>query len=591
MFVMSGTGLVLAQTGVDSANGPFQTEGNAQHDSSVCYPLVTNCGSPNVTFGTTADDWADIFNQFQHPTTSGLAHTKVFSFDTDFSRAVNNSDNILTQPGGGGGSKDINDFNQWTWAPNKNPESKSDITHAFAAAYIQNVNGTPHTFLYLGMDRFDGSGDATAGFWLVQDPTVGPKADGTFNGRHTEGDLLIVSDFSTGGAVSTIGVYTWHNGALTLNASLNNPVCNPTSGTNAICGIVNPVNGVATGGWSFMDKSGKTSYLAGEFLEVGIDLNVIFGSASAIPCFSTFMPETRSSNSETASGVDFVAPVSFPLCSVTVTKSCSSSSIVIADGQTQVQYNFTGTITNSGSGTVYKATVTDTPPSNALVANSLVLNVPDTSGGLAPGASVTYTGSFNTTAALGSGDKNKVSVTASSFSAGSPQNIGASTADWGTDASTVCVVPITKGLNLSKKCESCLQSVSGTGLVVQTAEAVQVCNSGNTTVRSITVQDCRGIFANGSCSTGFVTPNGWSGITLGPATSSGGQIVPTCTTLPQANTTPTSIAACADGNCTFSDTVVASGTADLGGTVTAMPKSASCPLCPIATSCPTITFP
>jgi hypothetical protein len=77
------------------------------------------------------------------------------------------------------------------------------------------------------------------------------------------------------------------------------------------------------------------------------------------------------------------------------------------------------------------------------------------------------------------------------------------------------------------------------------------------------VQDCRGTFANGSCSTGFVTPNGWSGITLGPATASG----PTCTTLPQATTTPTSIAACADGNYTFSDTVVASGTADLGGTV------------------------
>jgi hypothetical protein len=451
-----------------------------------------------------------------------------------------------------------------------------------------NISGTPHTFLYLGMDRFDGSGDATAGFWLLQDPTVGPRANGTFSGKHTEGDLLIVSDFSTGGAVSTIGVYTWHNGALTLNTSLNNPVCNPTTGTSSICGIVNPINGVATGGWSFLDKSNKTSYLAGEFLEVGIDLNLIFGSASAIPCFSTFMPETRSSNSENASGVDFVAPVSFPLCSVTVTKSCSSSSILNAGDQTQVQYNFSGTITNSGSGTIYKATVTDTPPSNALVANSLVLNVPDTSSGLQPGASVTYTGSFKTTAILGSGDKNKVSVTASSFSSGTPQNIAASTADWGTDASTVCAVTTSSGLNLDKKCESCLvQSVSGTGLVVQTAERVQVCNTGNTTVRNITVQDCRGTFANGSCSTGFVTPNGWSGITLGPATASG----PTCTTLPQANTTPTSIAACADGNCTFSDTVVASGTADLGGTVNALPKSASCPLCPIATTCPLLTFP
>jgi hypothetical protein len=124
---ISSASLALAQTGVDSATGPFQTEGNAVHDSSICYPLSSNC-APNVTFGAATDDWADIFNQFQNPGTGGLAHTRVFSFDTDFSRAVNNSDNILTQPGGGGGSKDINDFTQWTWAPNKNSESKSD-TH------------------------------------------------------------------------------------------------------------------------------------------------------------------------------------------------------------------------------------------------------------------------------------------------------------------------------------------------------------------------------------------------------------------------------------------------------------------------------
>jgi hypothetical protein len=98
---ISSAGLALAQTGVDSATGPFQTEGNAVHDSTVCYPLVTNCTSPNVTFGANTDDWENIYKQFQNPNTAGLAHTRVFSFDTDFSRAVNNSDNILAQPGGG----------------------------------------------------------------------------------------------------------------------------------------------------------------------------------------------------------------------------------------------------------------------------------------------------------------------------------------------------------------------------------------------------------------------------------------------------------------------------------------------------------
>src|SRR5207244_4081580 len=87
----------------------------------------------------------------------------------------------------------------------------------------------------------------------------------------------------------------------------------------------------------------------------------------------------------------------------------------------------------------------------------LTINVPDTSGGIAPGGgSVTYTGTFLTTAKLDNTAKNSVSVTASSSNTGSPQNVDGS-ADWGTSAGS-CGPIIISGLLLSKKCETCLQS-------------------------------------------------------------------------------------------------------------------------------------
>src|SRR5207245_3282880 len=91
------------------------------------------------------------------------------------------------------------------------PQAKDDIAHAFAAAYTL-TNGD--TAIYFGMDRFDNSGDATAGFWFFQDSTVGlggaKSGSGThLTGHHMDGDLLIVADFSIGGGASAIQVFKW----------------------------------------------------------------------------------------------------------------------------------------------------------------------------------------------------------------------------------------------------------------------------------------------------------------------------------------------------------------------------------------------
>ena len=291
---------VFAQ-GVDDPNGVFQLEGNAMKDASVCFPSLAappcSGGDTLVTFGANTDDWASL--------THALATTGIITDPTG------HADDILS----GGGSKDIYDFSKWAWkqTANTSVQAKDDIAHAFAAAY-QLANG--HTAIYFGMDRFDNSGDATAGFWFLQDATVSTNSSGGFNGHHMDGDLLIVSDFSTGGAVSTINVFKWvggANGSLVLNETRSPAPCDPRTDHNDLCAIVNPVDGI-TSPWGFLNKSGESTFGHGEFLEGGIDLNSVFGSS--IPCFTTFMGETRASTSPTSTLSDFIPPHSFPLCGI-----------------------------------------------------------------------------------------------------------------------------------------------------------------------------------------------------------------------------------------------------------------------------------
>ena len=100
------------------------------------------------------------------------------------------------------------------------------------------------------------------------------------------------------------------------------------------------VNGSPTASpWSFKDKSGNTSFAAGEFMEGGLDLTAVFGAD--IPCITTFMAETRSSTSPTATLSDFTNPRPLPLCGISITKSCAGSGSINADGSS-ITYNWTG---------------------------------------------------------------------------------------------------------------------------------------------------------------------------------------------------------------------------------------------------------
>src|SRR5579864_719955 len=229
------------------------------------------------------DDWQNVLG-FSGPAGSDFNH----SFITD----VIGGPHYFT----GGGSKDIHDLSSWAYN-SLGAQDKDEITHAYSAAYIN----SSHLDLYFGMDRFSNSGDSTAGFWFFQNK-IGTSG-GSFTGTHAVGDLLIVSDFSNGGAISSIAAYKWNGSGLTPFSATGGD-CS-THLADPLCAIVNQTDTASP--WSYTPKSGTANVFPGigSFLEGGIDLNdpLVFGAN--VPCFSSFLAETRASNSTDSTLSDF----------------------------------------------------------------------------------------------------------------------------------------------------------------------------------------------------------------------------------------------------------------------------------------------
>ncbi len=229
----------------------------------------------------------------------------------------------------GGGSKDPLDVSGWAWNQASGGLPGKDILlNGFAARYSTAPSAScpgsgaqgSCSQIFFGMDRFDNAGDAQNGFWFFQNAiTLGSTKSGggqNFNGVHKNGDVLVVSDFSIGGATSTISVYKWNtactaagkpmascaDSSLELLGTSTTANCASATPTAAFCGIVNPSAGT-TAPWSFTDKKGNTSFDQGEFYEGGIDLSN-FGLGNE--CFATTLAESRSSTSTSAVLKSFV---------------------------------------------------------------------------------------------------------------------------------------------------------------------------------------------------------------------------------------------------------------------------------------------
>ena len=217
----------------------------------------------------------------------------------------------------------------WQCTYSNNVNSKTDLSNVYSTAYTTPVlaDGKKHQIIYFGLERNDNSGDGNIAFWFLQD-NVGCTATVSgnnvpFTGQHKDGDILVVSSFTNGGTVSGVNAYRWtidaaHPAPGYLNPT---PVANggdcgsSTLGTgDTTCAIVNKPT--ITVPWLTANKNDGTghSLRESEFFEGGLDLT---NSGLADKCFSSFLGDTRSSQSLTATIFDF-AGGSFEHCGANI---------------------------------------------------------------------------------------------------------------------------------------------------------------------------------------------------------------------------------------------------------------------------------
>ena len=256
--------------------GLFELDGNA-----------VNAG------GTPGDDWDQVFGG-----TSSAFSTR---FITD---PVNSDDDDTFT---GGSSKDDINTSSWLWKHAKASQAKNDITHAFAAAY---GNADNHNIIYFGLNKWEADGNNFVGFWFFQG-AIGPIGPGTppgspFSGAHSVGDILVLAEYTNGGSLADFDVLEWvgsggdANAAGTLDTVASGVPC-AGGAVDLACGATNADDETAP--WPYQGRDGDPGvFPPGTFFEGGIDLTALGLDDS---CFTTFMAETRSSQSVDATLSDF----------------------------------------------------------------------------------------------------------------------------------------------------------------------------------------------------------------------------------------------------------------------------------------------
>ena len=275
--------------------------------------------------GTAGEDWNTIYAA--SPAGGGLGTTaaNAFAFIQDNAGGANDT-SIAT----GGGTKDDLDIPGWEFTTG-NPVDKDDLLSGYAARYGDH--------LYFGADRYAGNGSAQMGIWFFQEEVApDPANPGHFIGEHTDGDVLVLSDFVNGGAATNIRVFQWEaggpiNGTLRLIAGTADipadcigfpPKIPGVAAGDPFCATVNVAN--VNVPWPFFPKGAKGNPPPGGFAvppgqlyEGGIDLAFLNLDDQ---CFSSFMIETRSSPSVDAVLKDFVGG-GFESCETTLSTTAS----------------------------------------------------------------------------------------------------------------------------------------------------------------------------------------------------------------------------------------------------------------------------
>lgn len=479
-------------------------------------------------------------------------------------------------------TKDTVDIpNNWTWKATSVPD-KNDIDNAYAAAYIPTIGpDAGHLIFTFGADRFSaGNGDAFLGFWFFQEnvaPIPTASGAGTFSGHHVAGDVLVLVNFQSGGSVPTIQVLQWvdSGGDVATNLKqvfLGTSVC-AAGHAGPACAITNtaPINVYWPFDYKntpFCDASGGTcSVPALAFFEGGVDLTDLFPNGT--PCITSFLAETRSSSSVTADLKDFVAH-SFQLCGIGIDKKCGSAA---PEGNT-VLYTNTITVSNTGTGVLYDAFVTDTFQTGVGTTGTqyfagsaasctsfspctVVPGLAQLAGKGLPGSSVDITESYNSTLLSAT---NNATVEAAP-SPGAHRSVHPD-----QDASATCSVKIISDVTVIKNCDKVelvlVPGVVGPQVKVTVSGTIQNNSSSNTDIVIDSISDDPAVASIPVDH--FTLPQGGS-TSFGPFS-----YFPSA--LP--------IAQCSCGTNCFTDVVTVNWHAVLGGATGSDTGQANCPLCP-----------
>jgi hypothetical protein len=258
------------------------------------------------------------------------------------------------------GSKDTLDLTGWQCGKSNNLGAKDDLVNVYTAAYRNPANN--HLLLYFGAEKSSNLGDNNIGIWFLQDHDAGctvPASGKNTNwtGQHVVGDVLLTAAFTNGGTQATVEAHAWTSNGLGSAQSgfLCTPptatqLANPGSDTSA-CAITNLSE--FNPPWTHpLKTAGAGGALAvQEFYEGGVDvtqLEIDSGNSSADPCISTFVADTRSSQSPTATLFDYAAG-SIPVCAPSTTM--GTSAMTASADPVAVGQNVTFTVTEKNDGT------------------------------------------------------------------------------------------------------------------------------------------------------------------------------------------------------------------------------------------------
>lgn len=306
---------------------------------------------------------------------------------------------------GAGGSNKNNDpifgpGDTWHWDSGNVP-AKDDLVNVYAYATVNPAND--HLIIYAGFERLDPSGDSHIDIEFLQDDIAldeevpcndaGPDTTpceftgDTTNGR-TPGDLIVSMDYTTGGGIGEFSVREWTGTEYVLvEPALTTEGCD--SGDTA-CAFNNGVS-INGGPWPNIDRHGNiiTNIPQNGFTEFGVDVTGLIGEGEELPCITTFMGKTRSSQSFTAELKDFAGPASFNICGANISIGPDDVNEVGEPHTFTVTVNQTklGVEEPAADGTIVTVTLTDSDGAVSEVSSDTCAS-PGTVGGT---CSVTFT--------------------------------------------------------------------------------------------------------------------------------------------------------------------------------------------------------